>query len=169
MQEVFDFEAQGLGLFYGELAGGRGRRRGGLWRRLGRGCEGPRCVAAVGVGGDVDGEEFLAGEVEGEVLAGLEEAQLADLLGGDAGGGEVGDAAGLELDADVGDVDFAGEDGEADGADLADGRLGELEDDVEVVDHEVEDDVDVERARGEDAEAVGLEEHGPVEEGLRRR
>jgi hypothetical protein len=33
------------------------------------------------------------------------------------------------------------------------------------VDHEVEDDVDVERARGEDAEAVGLEEHGPVEGG----
>jgi len=31
------------------------------------------------------------------------------------------------------------------------------------VDHEVEDDVDVEGARGEDAEAVGLEEHRLVE------
>ena len=101
-------------------------------------------------------------------MAGLEEAQLADLLGGDAGGGEVGDAAGFELDADVGDIDFAGEDREADGAELADGRVGELEDDVEVVDHEVEDDVDVERARGEDAETVGLEEHGAVEQRLDR-
>ncbi len=94
---------------------------------------------------------------------GLEEAELADLLGGDAGGGEVGDAAGGELDADVGDVGFGGEDGQADGADLFDGGVGEGEDDVEVVDHEVEDDVDVEGARGEDAEAVGLEEHGLVE------
>ena len=30
------------------------------------------------------------------------------------------------------------------------------------MDHEVEDDVDVEGARGEDAEAVGFKEHGPV-------
>jgi len=74
---------------------------------------------------------------------GLEEAELADLLGGDAAGGEVGDAAGLELDADVGDVDFFREDGEAYRADFADGGVGEGEDDVEVVDHEVEDDVDV--------------------------
>ncbi len=96
---------------------------------------------------------------------GLEEAELADLLGGDAGGGEVGDAAGSELEADVGDVGFGGEDGEADGADFFDGGVSEGEDDVEVVDHEVEDDVDVERAWGEDAEAVGLEEHGAVEGG----
>ena len=94
---------------------------------------------------------------------GLEETELADLLGGDAAGGEVGDAAGVELDADVGDVGFAREDGQADGADFANGGLGEAEDDVDVVNHEVEDDVDVEGPRGEDAEAVGLEEHGPVE------
>ena len=94
---------------------------------------------------------------------GLEEAEFADLLGTDAAGGEVGDAAGFELYADVGDVYFFREDGEADGSDFADGGVGEREDDVEVVDHEVEDDVDVERAGGEDAEAVGLEEHGVVE------
>ncbi len=115
------------------------------------------------VGVDVDGEELLTGEVEGEILVGLEEAELADLLGGDAAGGEVGDAAGVELDADVGDVGFGRYDGQADGADLFYGRVGEGQDDVEVVDHKVEDDVDVEGARGEDAEAVGLEEHGVVE------
>ncbi len=43
-----------------------------------------------------------------------------------------------------------------------------MEDDVEVVDHEVEDDVDVEGAGAEDAEAVGLEEHGLVDAGLER-
>ena len=75
---------------------------------------------------------------------GLEEAELADLLGGDATGGEVGDAAGFEFDADVGDVGLAGEDGEPDGADLSYRGVGKSEDDVEIVDHEVEDDVDVE-------------------------
>ena len=48
---------------------------------------------------------------------------------------------------------------------FADGRVGELEDDIEVVDHEVEDDVDIESAWAEDAEAVGLEEHGVVDAG----
>jgi len=50
---------------------------------------------------------------------GLEEAEFADLLGGDAGGGEVGDAAGFEFDADVGDVYLFGEDGQAYGADFS--------------------------------------------------
>ena len=121
-----------------------------------------------GQGGDigrVDDEEVLAGEVEREVLAGLEEAELADTLGADAAGGEVGDAAVFEFDADVGDVDLLREDGQADGADLADGRGDEREDDVEVMDHEVEDHVDVEGTRGEDAEPMGLEEHGAVEVG----
>ena len=59
--------------------------------------------------------------------------------------------------------------GQANGADFPTGDRGvefrgrglrHGEQDVEVVDHEVEDDVDVQGARGEDAEAVGLEEHG---------
>ena len=96
----------------------------------------------------------------------LEEAELADALGADAAGGEVGDAAGGEFDADVGDIDFAREDGKADGLQGVDRRLHEAEDDVEVVHHEVEDDVDVERARREDAEPVRLEEHGHVDVGV---
>ncbi len=53
---------------------------------------------------------------------GLEEAEFADSLGGDAAGGEVGDAAVFEFEADVGDVDFLREDGQAYGSDFADGR-----------------------------------------------
>ncbi len=172
VEEVFKLEAKGFA--FGDVGPGEGEAGGGVRgrRRSGRcGCR--RCVGAGdGCGDDGgidgDGEEFLAGEVEREVLMGLEEAQLADLLGGDAGGGEVGDAAGVELEADVGDVGFAREDGQADGADFLDGRVGEGEDDVEVVNHEVEDDVDVEGARGEDAEAVSLKEHGVVERGESR-
>jgi len=52
---------------------------------------------------------------------GLEETELANLLGRNAAGGEVGYAAGVEFDADVGDVGFVGQDGQADGADFANG------------------------------------------------
>ncbi len=193
-EEVFEFEAKGFAfgdvrLGEGEACGGvlTGCGRGGVGgvgcgrggcRRGGRaysgrwgerGWESSRGRGLEGGGDcgwvDADGEEFLAGEVEAEVLVRLEEAEFADLFGGDAAGGEVGDAAGVELNADVGDVGLGGEDGEADGADFANGGVGEGEDDVEVVDHEVEDDVDVEGAGGEDAEPVGLEEHGLMERG----
>src|SRR5271155_3223730 len=46
---------------------------------------------------DVDGDDFLTGEVDGGVLARLEEANFADLLGGDAGGWKGSDAAGGEI------------------------------------------------------------------------
>jgi len=110
-----------------------------------------------------DDEDVAAGVVDGDVLAWLKEAQLAHSLGGDAGGGEVGHATGFELDADVGDVDFGREDGQADGADFAHGRGGKGKNDVEVVDHEVEDDVNIEGTGREDAEAMRLKEHGALE------
>lgn len=96
---------------------------------------------------------------------GLEEAEFTDAFGGDAGGGEVGDAAGGELDADVGDVGATGKDGQADGVDRGDRRLGERQDDVEVVDHEVEDDIGVEGTRRKNREAVRLEKHGATQQG----
>ena len=127
---------------------------------VGRGGVGLR----VGVAGEIDGENVLAGVVDGEILMGLEEAELAHLLRADAAGGEVGDAARSELDADVGNIDLGSEDGEADGVEVAHGRGGEGADDVEVMDHEVEDDIDIEGTGGEDAEAVRLKKHGAVEQ-----
>jgi len=112
---------------------------------------------------DADDQQILPGVVDGDILAGLEEAQFADTLGGDARGGEVGHAAGFELDADVRDVYLGGQDGQADGADFAYRRIGEGEHDVQVVDHEVEDHVDVQRARGEDGQAMRLKEHGTAQ------
>ena len=69
--------------------------------------------------GDVDTENVLAGVVDGDVLVRLKEAELAYLLRADAAGGEVGDAARGELDADVGDINFRSEDGQADGVHFA--------------------------------------------------
>ncbi len=111
----------------------------------------------------VDDEQVLPRVIDGHVLVGLEEAQLADAFGRDATGGEVGDTAGFELDACVGDVDLGGEDGQANGVDLEDGRVYQMEDDVKVVNHKIEDDVDVESTRAEDAEAMSLKEHGLVD------
>jgi len=95
---------------------------------------------------DANDQHIAASVVNGDVLARLKEAQLAHALSGDARGGEVGDASRLEFDAHVGDVNLWREDGQADGADLADRRGGEREHDVEIVNHEVEDHVYVERA-----------------------
>ncbi len=187
VEKVFKLKAEGFAfgdVGFGERESGGGVGKRGLGSRVPvrdvcrlRGGRGTRSVGEGGrewcpcrhrchePGVDVDGEKLLTGEVEREVLVGLEEAELADLLGGDAAGGEVGDAAGGELEADVGDVGLAGEDGKADGADLLDRRRDEREDDIEVVNHEVEDDIDVEGARREDAEAMCLKEHGAVESG----
>lgn len=95
---------------------------------------------------------------------GLEEAQLADALRADAAGSEVGNTAGLKFNANVGDIHLAGEDGQADGVERAHRGTNQREHDVEVVNHEVENDVDVERARAENAEAMRLKEHGVIEE-----
>ena len=143
----------------GRWGGTRGDDRGGC--REGR----RTCSDRRGDDGwvDADGQEFLTGEVEGEVLVGLEEAKLADLLRGDAAGGEVGDTTGVEFDANIGDIGFGREDRQTDGADFANGRVGEAENDVEIVDHEVENDVDVEGTGSEDAESMGFEEHGLIE------
>ncbi len=154
-EEGFDFEAQGLS---------RGDVRLGEFEFV---KVGPHCAASRGrwctrwFG--FDDEEFLACVVDRDILVRLKEAQFADAFGTDAAGGEVGDASGFKLDAHVGNVGRGGKHRQADGADFFNGRFDESEDDIEVMDHEVEDDVDVQRSRGEDAEAVGLKEHGPVE------
>ena len=106
---------------------------------------------------------FLLREVDADVGARLEEAHLADGIEADAAGGEVGDATRREREADVGDVDARRQHRHADrldGRDLgADGR----EQHVEVVDHQVEHDVDVEAALAEAAEAVHLDEAGRLD------
>ncbi len=115
-EEGFDFETQ-------RLAGGDGglgeseaaEDAGGVWRSSIR----------SGLWLYVDEEQVLAGVIDRDVLMRLEEAQFADALGADAAGGEVGDASGSELDANVGDIDLAREYGKPDGLERVDGRFDE--------------------------------------------
>src|ERR1043166_4862431 len=62
------------------------------------------------------------------------------------------------------DVDLAGEHGHADRADLHDLFAEQRQHEVEIVNHEIEQHVDVERARDEDAEALGFEIAGAADE-----
>jgi len=161
-----DFSGGDGGDYLGRKSGGEGGEL--AWVEAGgkgfleERCDAGRlCAARFAI--EADDEKVLAGVVDGDVLARLKEAELADALRGNTGGSEVGNAAGLEFDADVGDVDFGREDGQTDGAHFADGRGGEGEDDVEVVNHQVEDHIYIERAGREDGEPVGLEKHGAAE------
>ncbi len=137
-----------------------------LWKVSGAVEQGCSFGADGGRGqGRLNQQNLLAGIVDRDVLVRLEEAELADAFSTDTAGGEIGDAAGFELNADVGDVGFWRKDREPDSTDFAHGRLREGEDNVEIMDHKVEDDVHVEGARSENAKPVGLKEHGFVEVG----
>jgi hypothetical protein len=102
------------------------------------------------------------GVVHGDVVVRLEKPHLANLLRPDARGRDVRHRAGRELDARVGGVHAVREDGDADGAHVRhlDPVPDEPEHDVEVVNHQVEHHVNVERPGGELADAVNLEVDG---------
>src|SRR4051812_30613364 len=68
-------------------------------------------------------QDVLPAVVDGNVLPRLEKAQLAHSLRRDSTGGEVGDAAGFELNARVGDVDLVRKDRQAGGANFANWRI----------------------------------------------
>ena len=86
-------------------------------------------------------------EVHGHVAGALEEPPFARAFFAEAGDVEVGDAAVLEDEARVGDVHVRGEDGGAGGVNALERGVDEFEDEADVVDHQVEDDVDLLDAR----------------------
>ena len=75
--------------------------------------------------------------------------------------------AGFEFEARVGDVHFSGEDGNAYGLDVRDRLADKREENVEVVDHDVEDDVDIQTASAENAEAMHFEKQRTFDEFFR--
>ena len=73
-----------------------------------------------------------------------------------------------KFDARVRDVDFVRDHRNADGFQIHDGRVHERKQNIEVVNHHVVHDVDIQAARRENAEAVDFEKHGARNDLLRR-
>ena len=78
---------------------------------------------------------------------------VADLFVADARGAEVGDATVGELEPGLRDVFMIAENGNTECLNAADRRIGEVERQIEVVDHQIEHDADVGGAEGVSAAA----------------
>ena len=103
----------------------------------------------------------LLAVVDRDVGVGLKDADLALALERDAAGRDVGDTAVGEAQARVGDVDVLREHLDAHPLDALDAVVHHAQDHVEVVDHQVEDDVDIGAALAERRQAVALDEARP--------
>ena len=109
-----------------------------------------------------------AGQIEREVSVGLEQPQPADPLARDAGGGRERHGAVGELDPGVGEVEVRAQERQPRRAHL--GRLGaagEVQHQIEVVDHEVEHHRHVGAPRLERRQALALDVARSVQVGLR--
>src|SRR5579863_158490 len=82
-------------------------------------------------------------KIEGEVHLGLKDSQLSHFLGGNAAGGNVCDGAVGKRKAGIGDIEIFREYGHANGPNL--GHLGgdERENNIDVVDHQIQDHVHI--------------------------
>ncbi len=96
--------------------------------------------------------------IEREIGVLLEDANLAHALRTDAAGSDVGDAAVLETQARIRDILAAAQHRHADGLDRLHGRAHEMEDDLEIVNHEIEHDADIGAAIRIRGEAMRLDE-----------
>ena len=140
-QERFDLRQQRIALIERILLDRHLRRR---FHR--------RCVLLADHGQD------LLLQVDRQVGVVLEDAHLALLLHADAARSRVGDAAALEADARIDDVDLAGEHARADRVDALDRRADQLLDQIDVVNHQIEHDAHVGAAQLEWREPVRLDE-----------
>ena len=104
-------------------------------------------------------------EIEREVSRRLEDAQLPGALARHAARGDDRDGAIGELDAGVRDVDVRREDRHAGCPHFADLRSHQLQHQIEIVNHQVQDHRDVGAARLERGETFGLQKPGLVEIG----
>ena len=108
-------------------------------------------------------------EVEREVAVGLEEPQPAHPLPRDARGGGQRHRPIGELDPGVREVEVGGEHREPRGAHFGGfGAAGEMEHQIEIVDHEIEHDGDVGAPGLEGRQPEALDVPGAVQVGLRR-
>ena len=102
--------------------------------------------------------DLLRGVVDRHVRRRLEEADLPHAIAADAAGRQVGDAAVGEPQPRVGDVDAAVSTGTPTASIDSTSDCDQRQHDVEVVNHQIEHDVDVEAALGKRAEPMDFDE-----------
>ena len=108
-------------------------------------------------------------EIQGKVLAGLKEAQFSDFLAGNAAGRQVGNTAVLKFESGVGDVDSRREDRDTRRPDLSQWLLDEGQDEIEIVDHQIQNHVYVQTSGNEGPQAMTLEKERQREVLVQRR
>jgi len=90
-----------------------------------------------------------------------EKPDLLHGLGADAAGRDVGDAAGGKRQADVGDVDLVRKNGNADRLHAGDRRIHEFQDQVQVMNHQIQNDVHVGAALEKGMQTMHFNKGGP--------
>jgi len=108
---------------------------------------------------DADAQNILTGEIDGNIFVVLKKAHFANFFSGDPAGGEIRDGTGGKFDAGLGDIIFIGDDRNADGFDVDDRGVDQRKQNIQVVNHDVVDNVDVEAARSENSKTMDLEKH----------
>jgi two-component system nitrogen regulation response regulator GlnG len=104
---------------------------------------GERRLPAAPSAGAADQPDLASTKVDRQVLVVLEHAEFALRGGRDPGCRHVGNRAGIEFDPGVGNVDARRQHRDANGGDLRRRAADQREDHVQVVDHQIQDDVDL--------------------------
>ncbi len=104
---------------------------------------------------------FLEAQIYGEVRIGLEHAQLANWLAADATRREPHERSVRKLQPRVRDVDSVGEHRHAHRFDSLRLRPERIEDEIQIVDHEIQDHVDLRAARIERGQPMAFREARP--------
>src|SRR5215213_9092897 len=121
-----------------------------------------RCASLAQVGEAAD-RGVTSSVVHGDIIMRLKETHLANLFRADTRGSDIGDRAGSEFKPRIGRIHTARQHGNADGPHI---RHFHLASDkplhyVQIVNHQIQHDIYIERARGKLADAVYLEIERP--------
>src|SRR5713226_8640435 len=113
-----------------------------------------------------DAQRVAPGVIERDVFMLLEESYLADSFCGNAARRDIGDCAAGELEPGMRDVHFVAQNRNAHGLHLGHWLLDQGEQNVEIVNHQVIDNIHIQAARCEYSQAMHFEKQRVVEDGL---
>ena len=105
-------------------------------------------------------QHFLPSVIERNILSRLEESQLAHPLRRNPARGKVRNAPGLKLQPHVRNVHLPRQNRQSDRPHFFDRRLRKRQHDVEIVDHQIQHNIHIQRPRSKHAQPVHLKKHG---------